>query len=104
MRSWIMEDNVMPQEISVRIKLKSRVGSDIRHSEEGKKCQQESSSIEGGSSRMLQVFEMRAKVLRSKMSRGVGLKEELMEMLLMYAKIRWWEKHVTPICIVWLQT
>ena len=92
MCSWIMEDNVLPQEMYVRIKLKSRVGSHIRHPEEGKECQQERSSIEGGSSKMLQVFDMRAKVLRSKMPRGVGLKKESMEMLLMYAKIRWCEK------------
>ena len=42
-----MENNVLPQEVPIGIKFKSGMRSHIRHSEEGKKYQQEGNSIKG---------------------------------------------------------
>ena len=47
-----------------------------------KKTSKQAGLYRGGSSKILQVVEIKARVLRSKMPLGMGLKDELMEMLL----------------------
>ena len=48
MCSWVMEDNVLPQKMSIGIKLKSVMRGTLDILNKANKCQQERSSVEGG--------------------------------------------------------
>ena len=76
MCSWMLKKCLLES------KLNLEWGATLDILRKAKNASRKAALCRGGSSRILQVVEMSAKVLRSKMPRGVGLKEELIEILL----------------------